>query len=103
MPDLRSPRLMLLKAALFIAIGLISCTLILLDHPSLKLAALLALAIWAFCRAYYFAFYVIERYIDPVYRFAGLMSAVRYLASSRARRARHDSDEPRAPARGARW
>jgi hypothetical protein len=38
----------------------------------------MAVAIWAFCRAYYFAFYVIERYIDPGFRFAGLSSLVRY-------------------------
>jgi len=38
----------------------------------------LALAVWAFCRAYYFAFYVIEHYADPGYRFAGLMSFIGY-------------------------
>jgi hypothetical protein len=36
------------------------------------------LAIWAFCRAYYFAFYVIENYIDPKFRFAGLLSVLGY-------------------------
>ena len=40
---------------------------------------LLAICIWAFCRAYYFAFYVIGKYIDPGYRFSGLASAVRHL------------------------
>jgi len=33
-----------------------------------------------FARAYYFAFYVIERYVD---RFSGLWSCVRYLCSQR--------------------
>jgi hypothetical protein len=37
------------------------------------------IAIWAFCRAYYFAFYVIGRYIDPTYKFAGLYSAAKWL------------------------
>jgi hypothetical protein len=41
-------------------------------------AVLLALAIWGFCRFYYFAFYVIEKYVDPSYKFAGLISFVRY-------------------------
>jgi hypothetical protein len=39
----------------------------------------LALSVWCFCRFYYFAFYVIEHYVDPGYRFAGLWSFVRYL------------------------
>ena len=38
----------------------------------------MAVAIWAFCRAYYFAFYVIELYVDPGQRFAGLGSFVRH-------------------------
>lgn len=38
---------------------------------------LLALAVWGFCRAYDFAFYVIEHYIDPGYRYAGLWHFVR--------------------------
>jgi hypothetical protein len=30
------------------------------------------LSIWCFARAYYFAFYVIEHYVDGSYRYAGL-------------------------------
>ena len=44
---------------------------------------LLVLAIWFFCRAYYFTYYVIERYIDPFYKFSGLISALRHLCGSR--------------------
>jgi len=33
--------------------------------------------------AYYFAFYVIEHYVDPGYRFAGLWSFVRYVLRKR--------------------
>lgn len=36
-------------------------------------------AVWSFCRAYYCAFYVIEKYVDPGYRFAGVWSAVRWV------------------------
>jgi hypothetical protein len=35
-------------------------------------ALLLVLVIWSFCRAYYFSFYVLERYVDPGFKFAGL-------------------------------
>ena len=40
---------------------------------------LLTISVWCFCRAYYFAFYVIEHYVDPGYRFSGLWSFVVYL------------------------
>ncbi|PYJ02161.1 MAG: hypothetical protein DME25_16745, partial [Verrucomicrobia bacterium] len=56
-----------------------------LEHPSLKCALLLAVSVWCFCRCYYFAFYVIEHYVDPGYRFSGLWSFVGYLCSKRRR------------------
>ena len=74
---------MWVKAALFLVIGTTSCVLILVEMPDWRIAALLALAIWAFCRAYYFAFYVIEKYIDPSYRFSGILSAIKYLFTRR--------------------
>ncbi|HVT79948.1 MAG TPA: hypothetical protein VHM90_04770 [Phycisphaerae bacterium] len=79
MRDLKSSRLMLLKAILFVLIGALSTALLLWESPTLRTAALLALVIWSFARAYYFAFYVIEHYIDPTYKFAGLFSAARFL------------------------
>ena len=46
--------------------------------PDIENIVLLAIVVWAFCRAYYFAFYVIEKYVDPSYRFAGIIDFVRY-------------------------
>ena len=83
--DLRNPRWMYLKAILLIAIGLIASTILLLESPHVRTALLLGVAIWAFCRAYYFAFYVIEHYIDPRYKFAGLMHFMRHLIAPRKR------------------
>ena len=80
MKDLENPKWMYLKAGLFVLMGVTSVVLLVLDRPTLQTAGLLALAIWSFCRAYYFAFYVIERYVDPGYRFSGLWSFIRYLA-----------------------
>lgn len=77
--DLTDPRWMYLKAALLLAIGLTSAALILIEAPQWRVAALLGLVIWSFARCYYFAFHVIERYIDPAYRFAGLGSVFLYL------------------------
>lgn len=79
MRDLTSPRLIYLKAILFVITGLLACAIILLDFPSLKLVGLLGLAIWSFARVYYFAFYVIEHYVDSSFHFAGLWSFLRYL------------------------
>ena len=89
MGDLRSTKLMYLKAILLVGIGAISSALLVIEHPQWRTALLLGLAIWSFARAYYFAFYVIEEYIDPTYRFAGLTSFLCYLASAR-RRSRGD-------------
>jgi hypothetical protein len=50
-----------------------------LEMPTVKVGLLLALAVWAFCRFYYFTFYVIERYVDPTFRFSGFGSFVCYL------------------------
>jgi len=40
---------------------------------------LLVISVWCFCRFYYFAFYLIEHYVDPTYRFSGLLSFVLYV------------------------
>jgi hypothetical protein len=62
---------------------MVSSVLLILDQPTLKGVVLLAIAIWCFCRFYFFAFYVIEKYVDPGYRFSGLWSFGCYLWSSR--------------------
>jgi hypothetical protein len=67
-----------MKGALFALIGTTASLLVLAELPTLKIAMLLGLAIWAFCRAYYFAFYVIEHYLDRRYRFSGLWSFAVY-------------------------
>ena len=78
MRDIKNPAAMWIKAVLLLAIGVAASILLLLEVGTLRGALLLALAIWAFCRAYYFAFYVIEKYVDPGYRFSGLLSFLRY-------------------------
>ena len=82
MRDLTNTGWIKAKAALFLIAGTLASALLLVEHPTLKVALLLVIAIWCFCRAYYFAFYVIERYIDPGYKFSGLISFVRYLAGT---------------------
>ena len=77
--DITNRRVLFLKAGLFVVAGLLASAGVLLEHPTLKVALLLAIAIWCFARAYYFAFYVMQHYVDPSFRFAGLLSLVAYL------------------------
>jgi len=79
MKDLTSPIWIKAKGGLFLLLGLLSAVLLFVDRPELRTALLLVTTIWAFCRFYYFAFYVLERYVDPQYRFSGLLSLARYL------------------------
>lgn len=83
MADIRNPRLLYAKGLLFLCLGILASAVLLAKHPSWRTAALLAVAVWAFARAYYFAFYVIEHYVDARYRFEGLLSFVRYLIRRR--------------------
>ena len=96
MRDITDPRLMYLKATLFLGIGVIASSLILLEMPTARVAALLCAAVWGFCRLYYFCFYVIGRYIDPRFRFAGLWSVLKYLAK-RGREFGAADDQPPSP------
>jgi len=79
MKDITNPVWIKAKGILFLLVGLAASTLLVLEHPSWKIALLLVIAVWCFCRFYYFAFYVIEKYVDPGYKFSGLWSFVRYL------------------------
>ena len=79
MRDLQNKSAIYVKAVLFLIIGTISAILLLAKNFSLENFVLLNLVIWSFCRVYYFAFYVIEHYVDSSFRFAGLFSFARYL------------------------
>ena len=79
MTDLKNPKLIYAKGWLFLAILLISIAAVLLETRSWRVAALLLLIVWSSARFYYFMFYVIEKYVDSNYRFAGITSFIRYL------------------------
>ena len=78
MKDLTSPFWIKLKGLLFLGLGIVASLFLILEAPTLRVTGLLALAIWCFCRFYYFAFYVIQHYVDPAYRFSGLWSFACY-------------------------
>ena len=95
--DLTNARVLYVKAALFVAGGTLAAAILLLEHPTLKVAMLLAATVWCFARAYYFAFYVVQHYADPGYRFAGLGSFAAYVLRRR-RQQRPPHPDPDSPA-----
>ncbi|HVJ69626.1 MAG TPA: hypothetical protein VM510_16735 [Caulifigura sp.] len=86
--DLKNPRLIWLKGGLFLFAGSAASFGILLESPDWRIPLLHAIAVWCFARAYYFAFYVIEHYIDSTYRYAGLWDFARYAFSRRSKQPR---------------
>ena len=81
--DITNPRLLYAKGLIFLFTGVVAALLVVMERPTVKVTLLLAVAIWCFARAYYFAFYVIQHYVDPGYRFAGLFDFARYVFRSR--------------------
>ncbi|RYG20648.1 hypothetical protein EON82_19980 [bacterium] len=80
--DLTSRRAIFAKGWLFLVLGVLAAGSLLALHPKWETALLLGVALWAFCRWYYFMFYVVEHYVDEGFRFAGLFSFLRYVWKS---------------------
>jgi hypothetical protein len=83
--DIKNPRLLYLNGGLMLLVGLMASAILLTLHADWMTAVLLATAVWGFCRAYYFAFYVIEHYIDPGHTYAGLIDFVKYTLGKKPR------------------
>ena len=84
MRDLKDSKIIYLKGLLFAVMLVVSAALLLAQNRSWKTAFLLAILVWSSARLYYFMFYVIEKYTDPSFRFAGVFSFLRYLFRRRA-------------------
>ncbi|MBX7222855.1 MAG: hypothetical protein K1Y36_23100 [Blastocatellia bacterium] len=85
--DLQSKRLIALKGILFLGLGFLCLGLLLSEGLSFRQWCLVVIALWAFCRFYYFLFYVIEKYLDPTFKFSGLRSVITYLMALPGRKA----------------
>jgi hypothetical protein len=88
MTDLKSKKWIVAKGVMFFGTAATTAALIVVEMPSLKLAALLGLLVWASCRFYYFLFHVLEHYVDPTMRYAGLWDLV--MGMKRRREMRRD-------------
>lgn len=84
--DLKSPIWIHIKGWLFLVLAIIASIGLLIQVLSWQNAALLAIALWAACRWYYYMFYVIEKYVDPEFKFAGLTSVLRFLLTKQERK-----------------
>ena len=81
--DIGSKKLIIVKGFLFAFLGALGALGIWLQIPDWRTALLLAITIWAYCRFYYFAFYVIEHYVDSEFKFAGLWAMLIWLWQKR--------------------
>ncbi len=79
--DLTNPIALKIKGGLFAVIGLIASGLLIVNQPNIKTVLLLGLAIWAWCRFYYFLFYVLEHYAGQKRPYAGILDALKSVFS----------------------
>ncbi|OYP36662.1 hypothetical protein [Rhodopirellula sp. MGV] len=76
--DLPSAGLIWFKGGLFAFLGVLSGIVLITRLSQWWDALILAICIWSFCRAYYFAFYVVEHWIDEDFKFSGLSAFATY-------------------------
>lgn len=83
--DIKSPALLRLKGGLFLLLGVIAAALLLLEDFSWQRLVLLLIAVWSFCRFYYFLFYVLQNYAGRERPYAGLFDALKWALRGRER------------------
>ncbi len=71
--DLTSTRWLVAKGVLFFGIVVMSGGLLVVEEARLVRLALVLLCVWSSARAYYFLFYVLERYVGVEGRYAGVV------------------------------
>ncbi|HUY92513.1 MAG TPA: hypothetical protein VMV10_27490 [Pirellulales bacterium] len=81
--DLKSKKLIVAKGLLFGFCLLLSAAALWFRNPSLVTALLLAALVWSSARLYYFLFYVLQTYVDPSLKYAGLRAMLRQLLKRR--------------------
>jgi hypothetical protein len=83
MSDLKSKPLIVLKGILFLVIVLTTSASLYILNPDWLTALLIVLLIWASARFYYFLFYVLEKYVDPNLKYAGIGDMLKQLLRRR--------------------
>jgi hypothetical protein len=81
--DIKSPAVLRSKGWLFLLLGVAASVLLLADGFSWQRLGLLLIALWGFCRFYYFLFHVLEHYAGRDRPYAGLFDAMKWALSGR--------------------
>jgi len=81
--DIKSKRLLHAKGFLFLILGITAAGAIFIESQNIRTVVLLLITIWAFCRFYYYLFYVLEKYICRDQKYAGILDALKYVIRSR--------------------
>ncbi len=77
--DLTDKRWIVAKGLLFFLIVVVSGALLIIEDGRLIRLGLVLLTVWSSARAYYFLFYVLERYVGVEGRYAGVIELLRRL------------------------
>lgn len=85
MGDLKSKPLIVLKGFLFLVIILTTSVSLYILNTDWLTALLIVLLIWSSARFYYFLFYVLEKYVDPTLKYAGLGDMLKQLLRRRGK------------------
>ena len=93
--DIQSARWIYLKGILLVLLSIIAGTALMIKAPRMDVLALLLICVWASCRAYYCAFYVIQHYVDSTFRFSGLFDFAKYLLTRPQNRDDRESTDDR--------
>lgn len=83
MSDLKSKSLIVLKGLLFLFMAIMSSIILFVQVPTITTAILLGLLVWSSSRFYYFLFYVLEKYVDPTMRYAGILDLLQGMKKRR--------------------
>ena len=84
MGDLKSSKLIVAKGILFALLAALCIALLFRQAPTASTLALAVILSWASARFYYFLFYVLEKYVDPQLRYAGIGSLLKAILRRRS-------------------
>ena len=74
-----NPRAIIVKGVMFLAITLFCFGYLVSETKNFKTALVAGILIWAAARFYYFLFYVIEKYVDPSFKYSGVLDMIKSL------------------------
>ena len=86
MGDLKNKKLIVLKGVLFLLVLCAAFATIVVLTRDWLIFALLIMVVWSSMRFYYFLFYVLERYVNPKLKYAGICALLMAMAMAMARR-----------------